>query len=79
LADRGVRPKACCSILRLLGLDLPMPNHTTISRRSANLTVAKALSTARGPVNVGIDSTGLKVFGAGEWQREKHGSQGYRM
>jgi transposase len=26
-------------------------------------------------VNVVIDSTGLKVFGAGEWQRAKHGGQ----
>ncbi len=25
-----------------------------------------------------IDSTGLKVFGAGEWQREKHGGKGRR-
>jgi transposase len=29
-------------------------------------------------VNVVIDSTGLKVFGAGEWQREKHGGTGHR-
>jgi transposase len=61
------------SILRLLGLDLPVPDHTTFSRRSADLTVAKALSTASGPVNVVIDATGLQVFGAGEWQLEKHG------
>jgi transposase len=66
------------SILRLLGLDLPVPDHTTFSRRSANLAVAKALSAGSGPVNVVIDSTGLKVFGAGEWQHEKHGGQGYR-
>jgi transposase len=66
------------SILRLLGSDLPVPDHTTFSRRSANLTVAKALSTASGPVNVVIDSTGLQVFGAGEWQREKHGGKGHR-
>jgi hypothetical protein len=66
------------SILRLLGLNLPVPDHTTFSRRSANLAVAQALSTARGPVNVVIDSTGLKVFGAGEWQREKHGGTGRR-
>ena len=66
------------SILRLLGLDLPVPDHTTFSRRSADLTAAKALSTASGPVNVVIDSTGLKVFGAGEWQREKHGGKGCR-
>ena len=37
-----------------------------------------AVSIARGPVNVVIDSTGLQVFGAGEWQREKHGGQGRR-
>jgi transposase len=66
------------SILRLLGLNLPVPDHTTFSRRSANLTVAQGLSTARGPVNVVIDSTGLKVFGAGEWQREKYGGTGHR-
>jgi hypothetical protein len=66
------------SILRLLGLDLPVPDHTTFSRRSVDMTVAKAVRTATGPVNVVIDSTGLKVFGAGEWQREKHGGKGHR-
>jgi transposase len=66
------------SILRLLGLDLPVPDHTTFSRRSVDLTVAKAVRPATGPVNVVIDSTGLKVFGAGEWQREKHDGQGRR-
>jgi hypothetical protein len=63
------------SIMRLLGLDLPVPDHTTFSRRSTDLTVAKGLSTAGGPVTVVIDSTGLKVFGAGECQREKHGGK----
>jgi transposase len=66
------------SIMRPLDVTLPVPDHTTFSRRSADLTVAKALSTATGPVNVVIDSTGLKVFGAGDWQREKHGGQGRR-
>jgi hypothetical protein len=61
------------SIMRLLALDLPVPDQTTFSRRSADLTVAKALSTAIGPVNVVLDFTGLKVFGAGDWQRKKHG------
>ena len=66
------------SILRLLDVNLPVPDHTTFSRRSADLTVAKAVRAATGPVNVVIDSTGLKVFGAGDWQREKHGGQGHR-
>jgi transposase len=66
------------SILRLLGLDLPVPDPTSFSRRSADLAVAKAVRPATCPVNVVIDSIGLKVFGAGEWQREKHGGSGHR-
>jgi Transposase DDE domain len=65
------------SILHLLDVNLPDPDHTTFSRRSVDLTV-KAVRTATGPVNVVIDSTGLQVFGAGEWQRERHGGKGRR-
>jgi hypothetical protein len=63
------------SIVDLLGLDLPVPDHTTFSRRSVDLGVATALKNASGPVHVVIDSTGLKVFGTGEWQLEKHGGK----
>ena len=66
------------SILCLLDVNLPVPDHTTFSRRSVDLTVAKAVRTATDPVNVVIDSTGLKVFGAGEWRREKHRGKGRR-
>ena len=52
-----------------------MPDHTTFSRRSVDLGVATALKKASGPVHVVIDSTGLKVFGAGEWLHEKHGGK----
>ncbi|MDR6775656.1 transposase [Azospirillum sp. BE72] len=61
-----------CSLMRLLGLDLPVPDHTTFSRRSTNLAVASALARTDRPVTVVIDSTGLKVFGRGEWHLEKH-------
>ncbi|WP_264658097.1 IS5 family transposase [Azospirillum canadense] len=66
------------SLMRLLGLDLPVPDHTTFSRRRANLEVARALAKADGPVTVVIDSTGLKVFGTGEWHLEKHGGTARR-
>ena len=59
--------------MRLLGLDLPVPDHTTFSRRSATLEMASALAATDGPITVVIDSTGLKVFGKGEWHQEKHG------
>jgi hypothetical protein len=61
--------------MSLLGLELPVPDHTTFSRRGADLGVATALKKTSGPVHVVIDSTGLKVFGIGEWQLEKHGGK----
>ena len=58
------------SVMGLLGLD-----HTTFSRRSADLGVATALRKTKGPVHVVIDSTGLTVVGAGDWLHEKHGGK----
>ena len=62
----------------LLGLSLDVPDHTTLSRRSAALSLVTALAVPAGPVTVVIDSTGLKVFGAGEWQMAKHGGRDRR-
>ena len=53
------------SIIRLLGLDLPVPNHTTLSRRAETLEVPRPRS-GSGPVHLLMDSTGLKLCGAGE-------------
>src|SRR5689334_80751 len=56
------------SLATLLGMDIGVPDHTTLSRRSPGLTLARSLAQARaggGPVHVVIDATGLKVFGAG--------------
>src|SRR4051812_35317168 len=66
------------SLLELMGLDLPVPDHTTISRRAACLTPVLRTALPTGPVTVVIDSTGLKVYGAGEWHRDKHGVRGRR-
>ena len=66
------------SVATLLGLSIDVPAHTTLSRRSAALSLAAALTAPAGPVTVVIDSTGLKVFGAGEWQIAKHGGRDRR-
>ena len=63
------------SIVQLLGLELPVPDHTTLARRSARLSLTTALKMPAGPVTVVIDSSGLKVYGAGEWLHEKHGGK----
>lgn len=66
------------SLLALLGVNLPIPDHTTISRRAARRTPVLATALPAGPVTLVIDSTGLKVYGAGEWHRDKHGVRGPR-
>jgi transposase len=66
------------SIASLLGVSLAVPDHTTFSRRSVGLSLATLLPPTAEPVHVVIDSTGLKVYGAGEWQAEKHGERGRR-
>ena len=62
------------SIIALLGLDLVVPDHTTLSRRAENLDVARARS-GSGPVHLLVDSKGLKLCGSGEWLLEKHGTK----
>src|SRR3954449_8207424 len=62
------------SILRLLGLDLAVPDHATLSRRAATLEVPRSRS-GGGPLHLLVDSTGLKLDGPGEWLVEKHGAR----
>jgi hypothetical protein len=66
------------SLLNLIGIDLPVPDHTMISRWAAGLTPALRTALPSGPLTLVIDSTGLKVYGAGEWHRDKHGVRGLR-
>ena len=61
------------SILRLLGLDLAVPDHSTLSRRAETLEVPRPISRT-GPVHLLVDSTGLHLCGTGEWLIEKHGT-----
>ncbi len=59
------------SIIALLGLDLAVPDHTTLSRRAERLDVVRPRP-GSGPVHLLVDSTGLKLYGSGEWLLEKH-------
>ena len=63
------------SILQLLGLDLAVPDHSTLSRRAEPLEVPRPCSSSRGPVHLLVDSTGLRLGGPGEWLIEKHGNR----
>src|SRR4051794_39994068 len=69
------------SVIGLLGLALRVPDHTTLSRRAATLEVPRPRSGSAGagadsePVHLLVDSTGLRLCGAGEWLLEKHGTK----
>ena len=63
------------SILRLLGLELAVPDHTTLSRRAERLEVPRPRPAAGEPMHLLVDSTGLRLCGSGEWLVEKHGAR----
>ncbi|WP_176072337.1 IS5 family transposase [Paraburkholderia mimosarum] len=52
---------------------LPVPNYTTLSRRAQTLKVVLPMQRPDAPLHLVIDSTGLKVYGEGEWKVRKHG------
>ena len=62
------------SVLRLLGADLPAPHYSTLSRRAASLEVRLPRLSA-GPLHLAVDSTGVKLYGEGEWKVRLHGKE----
>ena len=62
------------SIMRMLEIDLPVPDHTTLSRRACGLPVQLPWRNKTSDLHLIVDSTGLKLRGAGEWLFEKHGT-----
>lgn len=70
------------SVLQLMGLDLAVPDHTTLSRRASTSRLSDRRQGCRfpgdGPIHVLIDSTGLEIYGAGQWLEEKHGARSRR-
>ncbi len=67
------------SLLRMLGLaHLPVPDHSTLSRRAQSLDVSVQVTQGRGPIHMIVDSTGLQIAGEGPWAAAKHGTRGTR-
>jgi hypothetical protein len=63
------------SIIHLLGLELAVPDHTTLSRRAATLPLSARPRATSEPLHLLVDSTGLKLGGPGEWLGEKRGTK----
>ena len=61
------------SLLDLMGLALAVPDYSTLSRRQGNLAVVLPSKRPDQPMHLVVDSTGLKVYGEGEWKVRQHG------
>ncbi|UWS79312.1 IS5 family transposase [Phaeobacter sp. G2] len=67
------------SLLRLVGLDWSVPDFSTLWRRQKTLNVSLPYFGGTGPLNLLIDSTGIKAEGEGEWNARKHGGPKRRI
>ncbi len=61
------------SVIKLLGVELAVPDYTTLCRRRRFLDVALPRRKESEPLHMVVDSTGIKVYGEGEWKVRQHG------
>jgi hypothetical protein len=64
------------SLVELVGLDLDVPDHTTLSRRAKHLATDLFRSGSSRSIHLIVDASGLKVLGQGEWAAAKYGRRG---
>jgi hypothetical protein len=62
-------------LVKLMKLELEVPSYSQLSRRAGSLQVALPRKEKSGKLDLVIDSTGLKVYGEGEWKMRTHGKQ----
>src|SRR5687767_1836155 len=67
------------SIFDLMKLDLTAPDHSTLSRRRRQLTITLPVKDWSMSRHLVIDSTGVKVYGEGEWKVRQHGVEKRRI
>ena len=61
------------SIFALMQLQVPVPDHSTLSRRRGQVRVPLLVKAGQRARHVVVDSSGVKVYGEGEWQVRQHG------
>lgn len=71
LANRQTEGFVRC-VFSLLKVNLPVPDHSTLSKRGKDLKVALPKTSSQ-RLNIVMDSTGLKIYGEGEWKVRMHG------
>jgi hypothetical protein len=72
LTNRGVEG-FMRSLFRMMKINLPVPDHSTLSKRGKGLKVSLPKKAGQS-LNIVMDSTGLKIYGEGEWKVRMHGA-----
>jgi hypothetical protein len=65
------------SVFAMLNIHWSVPDHTTLSKRGKSFKV-KLPKNSQSGMNLVLDSTGLKIYGEGEWKVRKHGYSKHR-
>ena len=61
------------SVFELRSIELDLPHYSTLSRRARGLNIELSVTPSAEARHVVIDSTGVKVYGEGEWKARQHG------
>jgi hypothetical protein len=61
------------SLLRLLGVKVPAPDYTALSRRARHLQLDLSAHAGKKIAHLVIDPAGLKLYGEGEWRVRMRG------
>lgn len=61
------------SLMKKMGIELPIPDFSTLCRRKAKLEVQVSKRKLAGARVIAVDSSGVKVFGEGEWKVRQYG------
>jgi hypothetical protein len=60
------------ALVKLMEVEVAIPDFTSLAKRAAKLNISLELPARSGPIDVVVDSTGLKVYGAGEWRSDAY-------
>lgn len=66
------------SLIQIMQVNLEVPDYSTLSRRAGKLNISLGNFKDNGNIDIVVDSTGLKVYGEGEWKVRKHGWSKHR-
>ena len=62
------------SLVKLMDSDVAIPDYTSLQKRASKMEITLNARPKRGPIDIVVDSTGLKVYGEGEWKTRRHGA-----